>query len=386
MFPAFRRLMVVAGPRPLFRAQVHPANIPVHVWALRAYSFSLSAPELLAQIQKQIIDAPETVASSTVVDALRACGRALHMKLCQETIQRVLDSKNVVFDETLLREVMLLRLPAAANIAVIRQFYVHNPGAVIDKSVALIPFRNCLFEGDLKDALVVTDLTTGHPNYIKKKGAELRSGILKVASTAIGITVFSKMGVLALIDEGILADSWRHLGAINAMVLTYLLNSSFFVTIVRFGRQVASAGGDYLSWQKGTFYTHWYKHADEMMMCARIVEADIAINGGGPSGGEASPELMEELCRKSDDEDVHVLQPGYTRDGKKIRLLEPRDNLEDLKMQAYWMSGGDGFEWVEPDQDPANIIWKQHLQGGKVEGDQKQSLKWAEEVTGTVNR
>lgn len=355
-------------------------------FSARQLSFSRNPAELHTQIQSNITTSQAPVSKDVVVDAIRACKDSPNVQNPLKLIHEVLESENVRFDLDLLREILLLRLPTAASISVIRQFYVRNPGSHIDKSTALIPFRYSLFEGDLKDALTITDLTTGHPNYIKKRGDELRSGVLKVASSAIGITLFSKFGVQILIDEGILADSWRHLSAINAMVITYILNSSFFVTIVQFGRQMASAGGDYLSWQKGTFYTHWYKHADEMMMCARIMEADIAINGGGPSGGAASPELVEELCRTNEQLDSHTLQPGYTRDGKKIRLLEPRDNLEDLKMQAYWMSGGDGFEWVEPDQDPATIMWKQHLQGGQVEGETRQSLKWADEVTGHVNK
>ena len=374
--------------RPLaLRAFIPPTRlaVPTVFASVRCVSFARNPNELRAQIEKNIINSLEKVSKDIVIDAVRACKSSSQMQEPLALIQKILESDKVVFDETLLRELFLLRLPTSANIALIRQFYVRNPGSEITKSTALIPFRYCLFEGDLKDALVVTDLTTGHPNYIKKRSAELRSGIIKVASTAIGITLFSKLGVQALIDEGILADSWRHLSSINAMIITYLLNSSFFVTIVRFGRQMASAGGDYVTWQKGTFYTHWYKHADEMMMCARIMEADIAINGGGPSGGAASPELVEELCRTAEQVETHTLQPGYTRDGKRIRLLEPRDNLEDLKMQAYWMSGGDGFEWVEPDQDPATIMWKQHLRGGQVEGDSRQSLKWADEVTGHVN-
>lgn len=64
--------------------------------------------------------------------------------------------------------------------------------------------------------------------------------------------------------------------------------------------------------------------------------------------------------------------------------MEAKDNLDDIKMQAYWMSGGDGFEWVEPDQDPADLIWKQHL--AKFDkpmlntDNSTKNIKWAEEL------
>ena len=360
------------------------------------YTNDFSALE--SKIDKHLLKNDEIVSQETVVDAIKACQnvqQSIHdydkfwedptnIKI-NDKIQEILNNEKVEFNKELLTKVFLLKLPIATYVQIIETFYKRNPKAYIDKSIALIPFRYCLFNGDLKNALKITDMTTGHKNYVDQKNKQLRSGVLKFASSAIGITLFSKVGVQEIIELGYLSDRWRHLSSINAMILTYFLNSSFFVTIVRFGRQLIAGGGNYLTWQKGTFYTHWFRHADELSMCTKIVEADLALNGGGPSGGESSPELIEELCRTEDElYDTHTLQPGYTRDGKKIRLMEAKDNLDDIKMQAYWMSGGDGFEWVEPDQDPADLIWKQHL--AKFDkpmlntDNSTKNIKWAEEL------
>lgn len=329
----------------------------------------------------------------TVLDALTACrdfqlnvhegdkfGKDPVNKQLSSEIKKILLDENVTFDHDLLRKALLLKLPSNWATKVILTFYERNPKAVIDKTTALIPFRQSLLDGDLKNALKITDITTGHPNYIAQKDTEMRHGIYKLAATAIGITFFSKYGVNQIIEWGWLSSTWKHLGSINAMILTYLLNSSFFVTIVRFGRQKSAAGGDYLTWQKGTFYTHWYKHADEMNMCAKVMQADVWLNGGL----ENTPSLIEELCRRDDSLDTGRNPVAkLNRDGKKVRLLEPKDNMEDLKMQAYWMSGGDGFEWVEPDQDPADIIWREHLKklhAPELNGSNQKSLKWAEEL------
>lgn len=294
-------------------------------------------------------------------------------------IQRLLLHPDITFDNQLLKLIFALRLPNWTNINIITSFYEKNPKGVIDKSVALIPFRYCLFDGDLTSALKITDMTTGHPNYIAAKKNQFRSGIMKLVGSSVGITLFSKYGVYELIELGVLSPRYGFLSSVNTLVLTYLINSTFLVSMVRFGRQLVASGGDYLRWQKGTFYTHWFTHGDEMLMCSKIVEADIAMTGGGISGGEVSPELIDELCRKPQHEEV--LKPGYNRDGAKVRLLDVKDNLEDLKLQAYWMSGGDGFEWVEPDQDPAEIIWKRNLQSyGELGDDNTKSLKWAESL------
>lgn len=297
-----------------------------------------------------------------------------------QRITSVLSDEKVEFDKTLLGDVLKLNFPSHTNIDIINTFYKRHPNAHIDKPIAIIPFRQSLFDGNLVDALKLTDITVGHPNYLAFRHQELKSGVSKLIASAVGITLFSKFGVQELVDWGLLDEIWRKLSSVNSLILTYLFNSSFLMTIVKLGRQLVSAGGDYLTWQKGTFYSHWYKQADEMLFCTKIVEADIKLNGGGISGGEVSSELADELTRKGDNE--MDMTPGYNRDGKKVRLLQLKDNFEDLKLQAYWMTGGDGFEWVEPDQDPAELIWENHLkkpdQLGK--GEDKNQLKWAEQL------
>lgn len=354
------------------------------------FLYPASFKDLSSKIQQHLSSSPT---EKCVLDALTACRDFQHNvhesdkfekdpvnKELANEITHILANEKVNFDNDLLRKVLLLKLPTDWAIKAIQTFYKRNDKAIIDKETALIPFRYSLLDGDLKSALQITDLTTGHPNYISKKDSDLRKGIYQLAATAIGVTFFSKYGVNQIIEWGWLSSTWKHLGSLNAMLLTYILNSSFFVTIVKFGRQKSAAGGDYLTWQKGTFYTHWFKHADEMNMCAKIMQADLWLNGGF----ENSPALLEELCRKDDSLNIGRNPVAkINRDGSKVRLLEPRDNMEDLKMQAYWMSGGDGFEWVEPDQDPADIIWRQHLEklrAPQLAASSQKSLKWAEEL------
>lgn len=302
-------------------------------------------------------------------------------RLVLETV--FLDEKTTL-SPALLRQLFLLNLPVNATIRLIELYYQKNPNSTIDKASALVPFRHSLYSGDLNNALKITDLTVGHPNYILAKQAQLRSGVVKLAITAAGVTVFTKYGVNELVEWGIVDGAWKHLNALTIMILTYLANSSLFITLVRFGRTLVSSGGDFLTWQKGTFYTHWFKHADEMAFCTKILEVDMTLNG---SGITSSPELVEELCRV--DESIteklggHSLKAGVNRSGQKVRLLERKPNLEELKFQAYWMSGGDGFEWVEPDQDPAELLWKQRLekfQQPAVELGDNKELKWADQL------
>lgn len=335
---------------------------------------------------------PETH-NESVMGALKACHRELrkihdHDKFDQDPaqitvksgLQTLLSSEQVQFDQNLLKSIFLMNFPSKIVIDIIHTYYKRNPSAAIDLELALIPLRQSLFNAELKDAVKITDLTTGHVNYVHQKNQYMRKNLYRLAATAVGVTLFSKFGTQMAVDSGLLLETWRQLSTVNSMVLTYILNSSFFVTVVRFGRQLSAAGGDYLTWQKGTFYTHWYRYCDLMAMYSKIVEADVKLNGGV----ESSDWLIKDLCRTDSTlGDGYTLAPGLTREGKKVRLLEARESLEDLKLQAYWMTGGDGFEWVEPDQDPAEIIWRKHLEHlhspalGLLD---TKTLKWAEEL------
>lgn len=336
------------------------------------FHYPTGPADLAARISKHIVSAKPS--TSDVLDALKAC-KDLGVKPTP-----VLEAESVKLDNNLLKKTFLLEFPSATVLDIIALYYKRNPTSPIPYECALIPFRKSLYDADLKAALKITDATVGHANYVANKNQQFRRGCLQIAATAIGVTVFSKLGINEIVEMGWLAPGWRHLGAINAMVLTYILNLSFFVAIVRFGRQLLSAGGDFLTWQKGTFYTHWFRHSDEMSFCARIMETDFKLNGGL----ENLPQLVEELCRVDERQNNQpTLKPSTTRDGGKVRLLAPKDNLEQLKMQAYWMSGGDGFEWAEPDQDPAEIVWRRHLASKEapgVTGLDARALKWADDL------
>lgn len=298
-----------------------------------------------------------------------------------DKIVEVLLMESVNFTDDLLKQIFLLQLPTITTLAVIEAFYKKNPESFIPKETALIPLRFCLYNGDLQNALKLTDLTTGHKNYIEAKSKELRKGTIQLLGSTVGAGLFANLGVKLGLESGYIPSAWANMTSVYAMVAAYIVNSSFFAAVVKFGRVAVAGGGDYLTWQKGTFYTHWWKHSDEMLFCTKIMETDIALNGTG----SASEGLIEELCRTDETlTNGRTLQPGYTRNGKKVRLLATRDNLNELMLQAYWMTGGDGFEWVEPDQDPADIMWKQHLAqfDTPLVGDDAttKSLKWADDL------
>lgn len=352
--------------------------------------------QLSSKIDSEILQKNDA-SISDILDSIRACRdlqNSIHNydsfwedptnKQINAKILEILSSDKITFNEHLLKKVLLLQLPTTTNISILNSYYERNPKSYIAKEVGLIPLRQSLFNGDLQNSLKLVDLTCAHKNYIAFRTKELHLGAAKLFTTTIGLGVLSNLGIKYGLEIGYIPETWANMSGVYAMIGTYILNSSFFAAVVKFGRVVVAGGGDYLTWQKGTFYTHWWKHSDEMLMCSKIVETDIALNGNG----SASEGLIEELCRTDETlTNGRTLKPGFTREGKKVRLLAPKDNLNEIMLQAYWMSGGDGFEWVEPDQDPAEIMWKQHLSQFEKplinEGNDKKSLKWADELIET---
>ncbi|WEJ96709.1 hypothetical protein PSN45_004252 [Yamadazyma tenuis] len=55
------------------------------------------------------------------------------------------------------------------------------------------------------------------------------------------------------------------------------------------------------------------------------------------------------------DENIVALQQMFRREliGRKIAI---NDLPEELHFVEFWMTQGENFEWVEPDQDPAEIV------------------------------
>lgn len=365
----------------------------------RSYRYySASTATWISEVKSQLDHSTdETGASDIVISALDALKKRNSQYSIQDLldpestatkegatlIEEVLSDKNLLFTPDLLKLIFLVKLPTLLSIKAIQIYYTRNPTAIISREVALIALRKAIWDAQFSDAIKLSDMTVGHPNYIKHKDTLMKSGLAKLAGTTVAVTLFTKFGIQHLIEIGDLLQGWRHMGSIGGMIIMYAVNVGFFLSIVNLGRQAVRAGGDYLTWQKGTFYTNWFRYADEMLFSAQIIEADRALNEG-----ESNPAIIEELCRPGDDSMVsakHTLQPGYNRDGKKVRLLEAKDNLEDLKMQAYWMKGGDGFQWVEPDQDPAILLWRDHLKNYQkpfISNSGEHTMQLAEDLMG----
>ena len=60
--------------------------------------------------------------------------------------------------------------------------------------------------------------------------------------------------------------------------------------------------------------------------------------------------------------------------------FEVNEPEQEVMLRQYWYSSGEGFMWVEPDIDPAEIEWWKHLDDIGVKKVWDQDLNKIEEA------
>lgn len=230
----------------------------------------------------------------------------------------------------------------------------HGVPQAIPIPVIMIPFRRCVYNGELDKAFELIDVSAGSRAYMN----EVRASWIKYLSRWAGGTTSILVGVHVLLESG-LVGTWASTTGVLSMVFTYLCSMSILGSLAFAGR--VSGSGEYIKWLPGTPTTYWYSHAQEMKMASLIASVDIAL-----------PENQNEASFRV----KKLLQ------ARRMMALEPE---QEILIKEYWARGGEGFEWIEPDQDPAEIIWRAKMEDSKAKRIAAQEkygerYKWTDEV------
>ncbi|ODQ59481.1 hypothetical protein WICANDRAFT_94873 [Wickerhamomyces anomalus NRRL Y-366-8] len=257
----------------------------------------------------------------------------------------IVEAPNFRVDEKGLKKLLLMKLPIENTLSLIKSYNVKNPSSVISKETAMIPLRKCLWDGDVDGAIKIVDLTTGSDKYISKKKFDHGKDLFKYFGGFVGS--------IGVVDFGLRSVGVEPMMGMYAMFATYVLNMTFFATMAFSGKIAGKS--DNLQFVQGIPQTYRVLHSDELEMLSRTAEVDAIVNG---VDNFASAEFVEKIS------------------GKNLELIEPESQI---LLQEYWLSGGDNFEWVEPDQDPAELLWKQRLQKLNPKTI-KADTKWTEKL------
>ncbi|ODQ80298.1 hypothetical protein BABINDRAFT_166643 [Babjeviella inositovora NRRL Y-12698] len=265
----------------------------------------------------------------------------------------IFNAPNVAMDDAFLKTYFLTIKPHIDDtLQAMKVFYKRNPTGHIDRITAMIPFRQFLLRNELDACFRIIDYTTNHKRYHRYLQKQLHR---KIGYTA-GFGLVG-LGVLDRVLRSVIPDDDPTLFTnFYTMLAAYLANAAFMGSIA-FGSIMSKNKDNFLNWQPGTLQRHWYFHQDEMKMCSAIAEFDAEFNG---KDGYATKDVMDECLS---------------------RKMEPATNIEEFMLQEYWVRQGDGFEWVEPDQDPADVLIVQHLKQ-YIPEKLGEKLQWANKLIG----
>lgn len=214
--------------------------------------------------------------------------------------------------------------------------YTADGRRFVPLNLAMIPFRKAVYSAHIDDAFAIMNLTAGAPGYVQHvKRLWWRYGrgyIIGSTSTLASVHLLLKSG---------LVGEWPSTIGVLGMVTAYIANMTVLAGLAFAGR--VSGSGEILKWLPGTPTPHWYSHAQEMKMASRIAAVDRAL-----------PENQDECSYRV---------KKMLADNHK---MVPIEFEQETLMKEYWARGGEGFEWIEPDQDPAEIIWRRKMEASKA--------------------
>lgn len=209
--------------------------------------------------------------------------------------------------------------------------------------IVMIPFRRTVYGGELDKSFEIIDASSASKNYMQSVKENWRKW-----ATRWGLGTSSVLlGVHGLLSSG-LVGTWESTTGVLTMVFAYICNMTILSGLAFAGR--ISGVGEYIRWIPGTSTTYWYSHATEMKMASYIASIDQVL-----------PENQNEASFRV----KKLLQ------NRKMMAIEVE---QETLMKEYWARGGEGFQWVEPDQDPAEIFWRHKVEMTKakrIEGQKK---------------
>ncbi|KAK9474461.1 uncharacterized protein V1510DRAFT_390523 [Dipodascopsis tothii] len=321
----------------LARLSVRPAGLAARVRTRPALPIGrrlLSADALGEKIDRALAGA-DPVPAEAVDELLQACTRAAKTAQADKAQlaavvaaqARLLADPRTPLDIETLRTFFLTRPPTAAAVEALRAFNSRNAGsaAYVPRDVYMIPFYKALRDYDTAGAFALIDQSSASPLWIR----HIKRQAWKYFAIWTQVAGGTMLGAEALMQSGLLGEVEHTLG-IHMMLAVYLANSSLF-GVVALASRPGDNGGP-VRFRPGTLQHKWYLKAQETRMLNQIVEMDRLRAGNDLDEGDPSLFVKDELIRR----------------GRRLDESE-----HELVWKEYWARYGQGFEWAEPDQDPA---------------------------------
>jgi hypothetical protein len=327
------------------------------------------------RIESHIVKAESPVSQESIASVLSACSKLeaifkessspssplpeTSVEEARQLLSTVLSSNNVALSVPVLKQYFTTApFPSPAACVKVLQRYNKQPGAAyIPRNISIIPFRRAAYDADFENAFAIMDTAVGTSSLYHQYAQKLmkKYAFYWLAGTGTILT-----GLEVVLQSG-LVGYWPSTTMVHMMVLTYLTSLSIYAFLSFAGR--ASGAGECLEWISGTVPTYRYKHAAEMKQASLLT----LMNRELPENqGECSLHMLKEL---------------------RVRSMQVMEAEKETMLKEYWARGGEGFEWVEPDQDPAEILWRHKMEiaraqriGSPFTRKDTDTSQWAERV------
>lgn len=254
-----------------------------------------------------------------------------------ELLLKVLNDSKTNFNEELLKKLFVKQPLFPTLKTIIKAYYSKDYRNHIDSNIAMIPFRKLIWDAQFQHALDYVELTNGNKRYIEYKKKIMFNIFKYFGGSLVGLIgcIHGSICVFfpELIEAGTGGTSFGIYG-IYACIITYFVNCGFLAGLAFSSKGLENGN---LMFKQSTMPHDWFLKVDQLKMCSKIVEADAEING---MDGFATRDVVK-----------RVQQMGF-------EVNEPE---QEVMLRQYWYSSGEGFMWVEPDIDPAEIEWWKHL-------------------------
>ena len=280
----------------------------------------------------------------------------IYLRRSNDLLKKLLVDPKTHFDEMLLKKLFISQPLFPTLKAIIKAYYSEGPSVCIPSALALIPFRKLIWDADFQDALDYVELTNGHKRYIENRKRNIKRIYAYFGGSIVGLIACIHGAVSVffpeLISAGAGGTSYGIYG-IYACIVTYIVNCGFLAGLAFSSKGLENGN---LMFKQSTMPHDWYLKVDQMKMCSKIVEADAEING---MDGFATRDVVSRIQKMG------------------FEVNEPE---QEIMLRQYWYSSGEGFLWVEPDIDPAEIEWWKHLDDIGVKKVWDQDLNKIEEA------
>ncbi|KAK6463806.1 hypothetical protein DFJ63DRAFT_138052 [Scheffersomyces coipomensis] len=246
----------------------------------------------------------------------------------------------------------------------------------VDTSLTFTALQVLLEKKDYYNSIKLIDLTLNSPSYLTYLDKKFKYSII------YSTTVLSTITLLQAIYLPLLAP-WIWL-LINSVGFSGLFYGLFKLKVVQ------SVGR--LSWRPYNSIYYNYLHSDEILAINKVIthleeHNEINIKNYHHSKVRKFPnlnifesndyilELPSEKDQKNDEIELANFPPSTPQLPTSFKIDPESTNLqqffkqelnkrkitlndlpEELDFLQFWLTHGENFEWIEPDQDPAEII------------------------------